>query len=156
MQPASKVSPDGKYWWDGQTWQKLPTLADAPELDVARAADPTHYGHVAGAVVLWAVLLLGIGIVALGTVVLIDLLIPGHPKASGGGVATGVFLIAMGGLVGLPAVLQSGWFTRPAHPASVDRSRMPWVLWTIVVLGVGIVALGTVVLLDLLSPHHSK
>ena len=156
MQPASKVSPDGKYWWDGQTWQMLPTLADAPELDVARAADPTHYGHVAGAVVLWAVLLLGIGIVALGAIVLIDLLIPGHPKASGGGVATGVFLIAMGGLVGLPAVLQSGWFTRHAHPASVDRSRMPWVLWTIVVLGVGIVALGTVVLLDLLSPHHSK
>jgi hypothetical protein len=156
MQPASQVSPDGKYWWDGQTWQRLPTPADAPELDVARAADPTHYGQVAGAVVLWAVLLLGIGIVALGAIVLIDLLIPGHPKATGGGVATGVFLIAVGGLVSLATVPQSGWFTRPAYPASVSRSRMPWVLWTIVVLGIGIVALGTVVILDLLSPHHPK
>jgi hypothetical protein len=68
MQAASKVSPDGKYWWDGQTWQKLPTLADAPELDVARAADPAHFGQIAGAVVLWAVLLLGAGIVALGAI----------------------------------------------------------------------------------------
>jgi hypothetical protein len=154
MQPAPQVSPDGKYWWDGHSWQKLPTLADAPELDEARAADPAHYRQIAGAVVLWAVLLLGIGIVALGAIVLIDLLIPGHPKASG--VAPGVFLIAVGGLVGLPAVLQSGWFTRPAHPASVVRSWMPWVLWATIVLGIGIVALGMVALLDLLSPHHPK
>jgi hypothetical protein len=33
---------------------------------------------------------------------------------------------------------------------------MPWVLWAIIVLGIGIVALGMVGLLDLLSPHHPK
>jgi hypothetical protein len=153
VQPASKVSPDGKYWWDGQTWQKL-TLADAPELEVARAADPAHFVQVVGAVVLWAVLLLGIGIVALGAIALIDLLIPGHRQA--GGVALVLVDIAVGGLLGLPAVLQSGWFTRPGHRASVNRSWMPWVMWAIIVVGIGIVALGMVALLALLSPHHPK
>jgi hypothetical protein len=154
MQPASKVSLDGKYWWDGQTWQKLPTPAGAPDLEVTRAADPSHFGQVAGAVVLWAVLLLGIGIVALGAIALIDLLIPGHRQA--GGVALVVVDIAVGALVGLPAVIRSEWFTRPAHSASVRRSWMPWVLWAIIGLGIGIVALGMVGLLDLLSPHHPK
>ncbi len=154
MQPSPTLSPDGKYWWDGQTWQMLPTLADAPELGVARAADPSDFGQVVGAVVLWADLLLGIGIVALGAIALIDLLIPGHPQA--GGVPLVVVDVAVGGLVGLPAVLQTKWFARPAHPASVDRSWMPWVLWAVIVLGIGIAALGMVGLLDLLSPHHSK
>ncbi len=154
MQPAPQVSPDGKYWWDGQTWQKLPTSADAPEIDVVRAAGPAHHVRVIVAVVLWAVLLVGIGIVALGAIVLIDLLIPGHPES--GGLASGAILIAVGGLVGLPTVLQSGWFTRPANRASIDRSWITWVLWPIVVLGIGLVALGMVALLDLLSPHHSK
>jgi hypothetical protein len=154
MQPASKVSPDGKYWWDGQTWQKLPTLADALELDVAHAADPAHYGQVAGAVVLWALLLLGLGIVALGAISLVDLLIPGHRQA--GGVALVVVDIAVGGLVGLPAVLQSGWFTRPANSASVNRSWMPWVLWAFIWLGIGIVALGMFALLALVIRHHPK
>ena len=154
MQPAPTVSPDGKYWWDGETWQKLPTFADAPELGVARAADPSHFGQVVAAVVLWAVLLLGIGIVALGAIALIDLLIPGHRQA--GGVALVVVDIALGALVGLPAVLQSKWFARPAHSGSAYRSWMPWVLWAIVVLGIGIAGLGMVGLLDLLSPHHSK
>jgi hypothetical protein len=154
MQPAPQVSPDGKHWWDGHSWQKLPTLADAPELDAARAAGPAHRGRVVGALVLWAVLVLGIGIAALGAIVLMDLLIPGH--AAAGGAAPGVFLIAVGGLVCLPAVLQPGWFTRPAHPSSVDRSWMLWVLWAIVVLGFGTVALGMVVLIDLLIPYHPK
>jgi hypothetical protein len=127
VQPAPQVSPDGKYWWDGQTWQKLPTSADAPEIDVVRAAGPAHHVRVIVAVVLWAVLLVGIGIVALGAIVLIDLLIPGHPES--GGLASGAILIAVGGLVGLPTVLQSGRFTRPANRASIDRSWMPWVLW---------------------------
>lgn len=154
MQPAPQVSSDGKYWWDDQTWQKLPTSADAPEIDVVRAAGPAHHVRVIVAVVLWAVLLVGIGIVALGAIVLIDLLIPGHPES--GGLASGAILIAVGGLVGLPTVLQSGWFTRPANRASIDRSWITWVLWPIVVLGIGLVALGMVALLDLLSPHHSK
>jgi hypothetical protein len=33
---------------------------------------------------------------------------------------------------------------------------MPWVLWAFIVLGIGIVALGVVALLALLSPHHPK
>jgi hypothetical protein len=154
MQTARRISPDGNYWWDGQTWQKVSTLADAPELDVARAENPPLFGPVVGAVVLWAILLVGLGIVALGAMSLIDLLIPGRRQA--GGVALVVVEIAVGALVGLPAVLQSKWFTGPAQPASIDRSWMPWVLWAIIALGIGIVALGMVGLLDLLNPHHPK
>jgi hypothetical protein len=154
MQTARRISPDGNYWWDGQTWQKLSTLADHPELDVARAENPPQFGRVVGAVVLWAILLVGLGIVALGAIALIDLLIPGRRQA--GGVAFVVVDIVVGTLVGLPAVLQSKWFTGPARPASIDRSWMPWVLWAISVLGIGIVALGMIGLLDLLNPHHPK
>jgi len=71
-------------------------------------------------------------------------------------VSLGLVDIAVGGLVGLPAVLQSKWFTRPANSASVERSWMPWVLWTIIALGVGIIALALVALLALLSPDHPK
>jgi hypothetical protein len=154
MQTARQISPDGNYWWDGQAWQKLSTLADTPELDVARAQNPTHFGRVVGAVVLWAILLVGLGIVALGAIALIDLLIPGRRQA--GGVALVVVDIAVGALVGLPAVLQPKWFTGPEKPASINRSWMPWVLWAIIALGIGIVALGMVGLLDLLNPHHPK
>lgn len=154
MKAAPRVSPDGKYWWDGQTWQKLPTFADAPELGVARAADPSHFGQVVGAVVLWATLLLGLGSVAQGAIALIDLGLPGYRQA--GGLALGLFDIAVGGLVGLPALLQSKWFARPAHSASVDRSWMPWVLWAIIGLGIGLIALAVIALLTLLSPHHPK
>jgi hypothetical protein len=134
--------------------EQAATLADAPEHDITRAAEPAHYEQVVGAVVLWAILLVGLGIVAVGAISLIDLLIPGHRQA--GGVALVVVDIAVGGLVGLPAVLQSGWFTRPANSASVDRSWMPWVLWAFIVLGIGIVALGLVALLALLIDHHPK
>jgi hypothetical protein len=134
--------------------EQATTLADAPELDMTPAADPPPHGQVAGAVVLWAILLVGLGIVAVGAISLIDLLIPGHRQA--GGVALVVVDIAVGGLVGLPAVLQAGWFTRPANSASVEPSWMPWVLWAINVLGIGIVALGLVALLALLIGHHSK
>jgi hypothetical protein len=154
MQAAPKGSPDGKYLWDGQTWQKLPALADAPQLDLVGAADPSHLGRVVGAVVLWAMLLLGLGSIAQGAIALIDLGIPGHRQA--GGVSLGLVDIAVGGLVGLPAVLQSKWFTRPANSASVERSWMPWVLWAIIALGIGIVALALVALLALLSSHHPK
>jgi hypothetical protein len=155
VQPAPRVSPDGKYWWDGQSWQKLPTIADDPELDVARISDRPRRGRGVAAMGLWATLLLGLGIIALGVIALIDLVIPGHRQA--GGVSLGLVDIAVGGLVSLPAVLPSKWFARPAHSASVQRSWMPWVLWVIIGLGIGIVALGVVVaLLALLSPHHAK
>jgi hypothetical protein len=152
--PAPRVSPDGKYWWDGQSWQKLPTLADAPELDVARTSDRPRRGRVVAATVLWATLLLGLGSIAEGVIALIDLVIPGHRQA--GGVSLGLVDIAVGGLVGLPAVLQSKWFNRPANSASVERSWMPWVLWAIIGLGIGIIALAVIALLTLLSPHHPK
>jgi hypothetical protein len=154
VQPAPRVSPDGKYWWDGQSWQKLPTIADGPELDVARTSDRPRRGRVVAAVVLWATLLLGLGSIAQGVIALIDLVIPGNRQA--GGVSLGLVDITVGGLVGLPAVLQSKWFSRPAHSASVERSWMPWVLWVIIGLGIGIVALGVVALLALLIPHHAK
>jgi len=130
------------------------TLTDAPELDVTRAPEPANYGTVAGAVVLWAILLLGLVSIAQGAIALIDLVLPGHHRA--GGVALGLVDIAVGGLVGLPAVLQPKWFTRPANSASVERSWMQWVLWAIIVLGIGIAALGLVALLALLIGHHSK
>jgi len=154
MQPVPQVSPDGKYWWDGNSWQLLPTQAEVPAFEVARATGPVPGGQVAAAVALWAVLVIGIGIIALGAIALIDLLIPGHRQA--GGVALVIVDIAVGGLVGLPVVLQTGWFTRPASSATVDRSWMPWVLWAIVVLGIGIAALGVIALVDLLIPQHPK
>ena len=121
---------------------------------MTRAVDPPPHGQVVGAVLLWAILLLGLGSIAQGVIALIDLVIPGHRQA--GGVGLGLVDIAVGGLVGLPAVLQPGWFTRPANSVTVERSWMPWVLWAIIVLGIGIVALGLVALLALLIGHHPK
>jgi len=154
VQPAPRVSPDGKYWWDGQIWQKLPALADAPELDVARTSGRPRRGRVVAAVVLWATLLLGLGSIAQGAIALIDLVIPGHRQA--GGVSLGLVDIAVGALVGLPAVLQSKWLARPMHSASIERSWMPQVLWAIIALGIGFVALGLVALVALLIGHHPK
>jgi len=128
-----------------------PTL---PEPDVTRAPGPANYGTVAGAVVLWAGLLLGLVSIAQGAIALIELVIPGHHRA--GGVGLGLIDIAVGGLVGLPAVLQSKWFSRPANSASVERSWMPWLLWAIIWLGIGFVALGLVALVALLIGHHPK
>ena len=136
---------------DHGTAQAAP-LADVPELDMTRAPKPANYGMVAGAVVLWAILLLGLASIAQGAIALIELVIPGHHRANG--VALGLVDIAVGGLVGLPAVLQSKWFTRPANSASVDRSWMPWVLWAIIWLGLGFVVLGLVALVALLIGHH--
>jgi hypothetical protein len=138
----------------GHGTEQATTLADVPEFDMTRAPEPANYGTVAGAVVLWAILLLGLVSIAQGAIALIDLLIPSHHQA--GGVALGLVDIAVGGLVGLPAVFQSKWFIRPANSASVERSWMPWVLWAIIVLGIGIVALGLVALLALLILHHPK
>jgi hypothetical protein len=154
MQATPRISPDGDYWWDGQAWQKRSTLADAPELDVARTSDRPRRGRVVAAVVLWATLLLGLGSIAQGAIALIDLVIPGHRQA--GGVSLGLVDIAVGALVGLPAVLQSKWLARPTHPASVERSWMPQVLWAIIALGIGFVALGLVALVALLIGHHPK
>jgi hypothetical protein len=134
--------------------EQAAALAAAPELDMTRAADPPPHGQVVGAVVLWAILLLGLVSIAQGAIALIDLAIQGHRQA--GGVAVGVVDIAVGALVGLPAVLQSGWFTRPANSASVERSWMPWVLWAIMALGIGVAALGLVALLALLFGQHPK
>lgn len=153
VQPAPRVSPDGKYWWDGQ-WQKLPAVADGPELDVAGTSDRPRRGRVVAAVGLWATLLLGLASIAQGVIALIGLVIPLHRQA--GGLSLGLVDIALGGLVGLPAVLQSKWFTRPANSASAQRSWMPWVLWTIIALGIGLIALAAVALLGLLSPHRPK
>src|SRR5260370_16374540 len=80
MQPVPQVSPDGKHWWDGQSWQVLPTVAAAPEVYVGGAAGPVRRRQVAGAVALWAVLVIGIGTIALGAIVLADRLNPHHPK----------------------------------------------------------------------------
>src|SRR5215469_1130076 len=52
-QPPPPISPDGKYWWDGQAWQPLflhdepappaaPVLAQAP-VPVQPAASPPSY-----------------------------------------------------------------------------------------------------------------
>jgi hypothetical protein len=154
VQPARRVSPDGKYWWDGQSWQKLPAVADGPELDVAGTSDRPRRGRVVAAVGLWATLLLGLASIAQGVIALIGLVIPLHRQA--GGLSLGLVDIAVGGLVGLPAVLQPKWFARPANSASAERSWMPWVLWTIIALGIGIIALAVVALLGLLSPHRPK
>ncbi len=124
--------------------EQAATLADALELDMTRAADPPHFGQVVGAVALWATLLLGLGSIAQGTIALIDMVLPGHHRAGGAGL--GLVDIAVGGLVGLPAVLQSKSFSRPANSASGERSWMPWLLWAIIWLGIGFVALGLVAL----------
>jgi hypothetical protein len=154
VQSAPRVSPDGKYWWDGQIWQKLPTLANAPELNITRTSDRPRRGRVVAAVALWATLLLGLGSIAQGVIALIDLVIPGHRQT--GGVSVGLIDIAVGALVGLPAVLQSKWLARPTQSASVERSRMPQVLWAIMALGIGFVVLGLVALVALLVGHHPK
>ena len=87
---------------------------------MTRAADPPHFGQVVGAVALWATLLLGLGSIAQGTIALLEMVLPGHHRA--GGVGLGLVDIAVGGLVGLPAVLQSKWLSRPANSASGERS----------------------------------
>jgi hypothetical protein len=125
--------------------EQATTLADAPELDMTRAPERANYGTVAGAVVLWAILLLGLVSIAQGAIALIDLVLPGQHRA--GGVGLGLADIAVGGLWVCPAVLQSKWFTRPANSASAERSWMPWVLWAIIWLGMGFVVLGLVALL---------
>jgi hypothetical protein len=154
MQPVPEVSPDGKYWWDGQSWQVLPTLAAAPEDYVAGGAGPVRRRQVAGAVALWVVLAIGIGTIALGAIVLADLLNAHHSKSVTA--SPGVFLIAVGALVALPAVVPSRWLTKHASPGSVEMSWLPWMLWAVLVLGIGIAVLGMIGLLDLLNPNHSK
>jgi hypothetical protein len=96
----------------------------------------------------------GIGTIALGAIVLADLLNPHHSKSVTA--SPGVFLIAVGALVVLPAVVPSRWLIRPASRGSVEMSRVLWMLWAVLVLGVGIAALGMIGLLDLLNPNHSK
>src|SRR5260370_26284299 len=154
MQPVPQVSPDGKHWWDGQSWQVLPTVAAAPEVYVGGAAGPVRRRQVAGAVALWAVLVIGIGTIALGAIVLADLLNPHHSKS--GTASPGVFLIAVGALVVLPAVVPSRWLIRPASPGSVEMSWVLWMMWAVLVLGIGIVALGMIGFLDLLNLNHSR
>jgi len=154
MQPVPQVSPDGKHWWDGQSWQVLPTVAAAPEVYVGGAAGPVRRGQVAGAGALWAVLVIGIGTIALGAIVLADLLNPHHSKSVTA--SPGVFLIAVGALVVLPAVVPSRWLIRPASPDSVEMSWVLWMIWAVLVLGIGIAALGMIGLLDLLNPNHSR
>src|SRR5260370_3494573 len=154
MQPVPQVSPDGKHWWDGQSWQVLPTVAAAPEGYVGGAAGPVRRGQGAGAGALWAVLVIGIGTIALGAIVLADLLNPHHSKSVTA--SPGVFLIAVGALVVLPAVVPSRWLIRPASPDSVEMSWVLWMIWAVLVLGIGIAALGMIGLLDLLNPNHSR
>jgi hypothetical protein len=154
MQPVPQVSPDGKYWWDGQSWQVLPTIAAAPEVYVGGAAGPVRRRQVAGAVALWAVLVIGIGTIALGAIVLADLLNPHHSKSVTA--SPGVFLTAVGALVVLPAVVPSRWLIRPASPGSVEMSWVLWMMWAVLVLGIGIAALGMIGFLDLLNPNHSR
>ncbi len=154
MQPVPQVSPDGKYSWDGQSWQALPTVPAAPEVYVAGTAGPVRRGLVAGAVALWAVLVIGIGTIALGAIVLADLLNPHHPKSVTA--SPGVFLIAVGALVVLPAVVPSRWLTRHPSPGWVEMSWVLWLLWAVLVLAIGIAALGMIGLLDLLNPNHPK
>src|SRR5258708_1110838 len=154
MQPVPQVSPDGKHWWDGQSWQVLPTVAAAPEVYVGGAAGPVRRGQVAGAGALWAVLVIGIGTIALGAIVLADLLNPHHSKSVTA--SPGVFLTAVGALVVLPAVVPSRWRIRPASPDSVEMSWVLWMIWAVLVLGIGIAALGMIGLLDLLNPNHSR
>src|SRR6202521_1502269 len=154
MQPVPEVSPDGKYWWDGQPGQGLPPLAAAPGAYVAGGAGPVRRRQVAGAVALWAVLAIGIGTIALGAIVLADLLNAHHSKSVAA--SPGVFLIAVGALVALPAVVPSRWLTRHASGGSVEMSWGVGVLWAALVLGIGIAAIGMIGLLDLLNPNHSK
>ncbi len=153
MQPVPQVSPDGKYRWDGQSWQALPTVPAASDVYVAGAAVRVRRGQVAGAVALWAVLVIGIGTIALGAIVLGDLLNPHHPKSDTA--SSGVFLLAVGALVVLPAMVPSRWLTRHASPGWVEMSWGLWLLWAVLVLGIGIAALGMIGLLDLLNPNHS-
>ena len=40
MQAPPVISPDGRYWWDGQTWQPLPAAAPAPRAPTA--PDPSR------------------------------------------------------------------------------------------------------------------
>jgi hypothetical protein len=43
MQAPPQLSPDGRYWWDGQTWQPTPDAAAAPAAPlVPPAQDPTR------------------------------------------------------------------------------------------------------------------
>ena len=49
MQAAPLLSPDGRYWWDGQTWQPMPAAPAAPVVPFAQVApaasqatDPTR------------------------------------------------------------------------------------------------------------------
>jgi hypothetical protein len=132
----------------------LPTVAAAPEVYVAGTASPVRRRQVAVAVALWAVLLIGIGTIALGAIVLADLLNPHHSKSVTA--LPGVFLIAVGALVVLPAVVPSRWLTRHAYPGSVEMSWVLWMLWAVLVLGICIAAVGMIGLLDLLNPNHSK
>src|SRR5260370_11713673 len=154
MQPVPQVSPDGKHWWDGQSWQVLPTAAAGPEAYVAGAAGTVRRRQVAGAAALWAVLVIGIGTISLGAIVLADLLNPHHSKSVTA--SPGVFLIAVGALVVLPAVVPSRWLIRAASPGSVEMSWVLWMMWAVLVLGIGIVALGMIGFLDLLNPNHSR
>src|SRR5258708_34060165 len=107
MQPVPQVSPDGKHWWDGQSWQVLPTVAAAPEVYVGGAAGPVRRGQVAGAGALWAVLVIGIGTIALGAIVLAELLNPHHSKSVTA--SPGRFLIPLGARRSLPAVVPPRW-----------------------------------------------
>src|SRR5260370_9540198 len=154
MQPVPQVSPDGKHWWDGQSWQVLPAVAAAAEVYVGGAGGPGRGGQVVGAGALWAVLGIGIGTIALGAIVLADLLNPHHSKSVTA--SPGVFLIAVGALVVLPAVVPSRWLIRAASPGSVEMSWVLWMIWAVLVLGIGIVALGMIAFLDLLNPNYCR
>src|SRR5258708_1154452 len=159
MQPVPQVTPDGQNWGegkdggDGEWWEVVRTVAAAAEVYVGGAAGPVRRRQVAGAVALWAVLVIGIGTIALGAIVLADLLNPHHSKSVTA--SPGVFLIAVGALVVLPAVVPSRWLIRPASPGSVEMSWVLWMMWAVLVLGIGIVALGMIGFLDLLNPNHS-